>query len=125
MYVTEQSRLEATPISGLEHATLAGQAEGLRQLSLWRQKIAPGAATPPHRHDCEEVVLCSAGQGELHIAGEVHRFGADAVLVIPPAETHQIFNVGPHPMEILGVFSVSPVRVFLPDGEELLLPWRS
>ena len=30
-----------------------------------------GAATPPHRHDCDEVVLCQAGHGELHLDGEV------------------------------------------------------
>ena len=125
MYVIEQSPPEPAPIPGLAHTTLAGQAEGLRHLSVWRQSIAAGAATPPHRHDCEEVVLCSGGEGELHIAGEVHRFQADTTLVIPANEMHQILNTGAQPMEIVGVFSTSPVQVFLPDGAELPLPWRT
>jgi hypothetical protein len=83
MYVHEQTRPTPSPIPGLDHATWAGSPTGLSQLSLWRQNVAPGAATPPHRHDCEEIVLCSGGWGELHIAGEVHRFGADTTLNHP------------------------------------------
>ena len=125
MYVHEQTRPTPSPIPGIDHATWAGSPTGLTQLSLWRQSVAPGAATPPHRHDCDEIVLCSAGWGELHIAGEVHRFGADSTLTIARNALHQIFNVGPQPLEILGVFAATPVAVFLPDGSKLALPWLS
>jgi quercetin dioxygenase-like cupin family protein len=125
MYVHAQTRPAPSPIPGLDHATWAGSAIGLEQLSLWRQSVAPGAATPPHRHDCEELVLCSSGCGELHIAGEVHRFGADTTLAIPRNELHQIFNVGSTPLEIVGIFAATPVEVFLPDGSKLALPWAS
>lgn len=113
------------PIPGLDHATWAGSDEGLTQLSVWRQTIAPGAATPPHSHDCDEVVLCSAGSGELHIDGEVCAFGAHSTLVIPKGKPHQLFNTGALPMECVGLFGASPVNVFLPDGSTLDLPWRS
>lgn len=125
MYVNEQSAPTPTPIPGLSHATWAGQDEGLHQLSLWRQTIAPGAATPPHRHDCEEIVMCSCGLGELHIAGQVHRFGPGATVTVPRNEIHQIFNVGSDPMAIIAVLAVSPVEVFLPDGQRIDLPWRT
>ena len=125
MFVIEQNRPQATPIPGVAHATWAGSAEGLKQLSVWRQTLAPGAATPPHHHDCDEVVMCQAGHGELHIEGEVHRFAAHHTLVIAKAKPHQIFNTGPQPMEIVGVFGTTPVSVYLPDGEKLELPWRS
>ena len=85
----------------------------------------PGAATPPHRHDCDEVILCQAGVGELHVDGQVHRFGADCTLVLPRDCPHQIFNVGAIPMEILGVFGATPVATWLPNGEALELPWRT
>ena len=111
MNVIEQTRPAATPIPGVAHATWAGQAEGLEQLSVWRQTLAPGAATPPHRHDCDEVVLCLSGWGEVHSEGAVQRF--------------QIFNVGPQPMEIVGLFGATPVLTRLPDGSALDLPWRS
>ena len=125
MYVHPQTRPTASPIPGLDHATWAGSPTGLTQLSLWRQSVAPGAATPPHRHDCDEIVLCSGGWGELHIGGEAHRFGADTTLTIPRNALHQIFNVGPQPLEITGVFAATPVEVFLPDGSKLALPWQS
>ena len=125
MYVLEQQRPAPAPIPGLAHATWAGHDEGLSQLSLWRQTLAPGAATPPHRHDCDEVVLCQSGEGELQVDGEVHRFGPGTTLVLPKGRHHQIFATGAAPLEILGIFGSSPVGTFLPDGEALDLPWRS
>ena len=123
MYVHPQKRPAATSIPGVAHATWAGGPTGSLELSVWRQTLAPGAATPPHRHDCEEVVLCTAGCGELHMAGEVHRFGAESVITIPRGALHQLFNVGPQPLESVAAFAGTPVGVFLPDGSALELPW--
>ena len=123
--VIEQPRPQAMPLPGLLHATWAGQHHGLSQLSLWRQTLAPGAATPPHSHDCDEVVLCLAGNGELHVDGQVQRFEADRTLVLPRGGTHQILNTGALPLEILGAFGGTPVATFGADGARLELPWRS
>lgn len=125
MYVHEQSIPTPAPIPGVNHATWAGRAEGLTQLSVWRQTLAPSAATPPHRHDCDEVVLCQSGWGELHVEGQVHHFGPTSTLVLPRGRAHQIFNTGSTPMEIVGLFGATPVGTFLPDGEALALPWRT
>ncbi|WP_418317044.1 cupin domain-containing protein [Piscinibacter sakaiensis] len=125
MFVIEQTRPASSPIPGVAHATWAGHADGLDQLSIWRQTLQPGAATPPHRHDCDEVVLCLDGWGELHIGDTVQRFGADCSLVLPKGKDHQFFNTGPRPMEIIGIFGSSPVVTRLPDGSVLDLPWRS
>lgn len=125
MYVLGNQTLQPTPIPGIEHVTLAGSEDGLRNLSLWKQSIGPGGATPPHRHDCEEVVLVERGAGELHIEGHVHAFAANSTLVIPRNVVHQIINTAQEPLEIVGVFAVAPVPVFLPDGQQLALPWRS
>ena len=125
MNVIEQQRPAASPIPGVAHATWAGRDEGLRQLSVWRQTLAPGATTPPHRHDCDEVVLCLAGRGEVHADGTVLRFGPDCTVVLPKDRDHRIVNVGSEPMEIVGVFGATPVRTRLPDGSALDLPWRT
>ena len=124
-YVVEQSRPEATPIPGVFHATWAGSRDGLRSLSLWRQALAAGGATPPHSHECEEIVMCLSGRGEVHIAGEVHPFGAQQTVLLPANVPHQIFNVGPEPLEMTAVFAATPVPVALPDGSALELPWQS
>jgi len=125
MYVTHNQQRPEASLPGLVHRTLAGRADGLAHLSVWRQTIAPGGATPPHRHDCEEVVLIDRGEGELVIGGVAHRFGADSTLVIPRNVDHQIVNTGATPIECTAAFSVSPVAVYLPDGQALPLPWES
>ena len=125
MNVIEQTRPVATPIPGIAHATWASAAQGLEQLSVWRQTLAPGAATPPHRHDCDEVVLCLSGLGEVHQDGRAQRFGADTTVVLPKGSVHQLFNVGTQPLELVGIFAATPVAAYLPDGEAIELPWAS
>jgi mannose-6-phosphate isomerase-like protein (cupin superfamily) len=125
MNVIEQQRPAPTAIPGVAHTTFASAADGLSALSLWRQTLAPGAATPPHRHDCDEVVLCLAGCGEVHGEGRAERFGVDCTVVLPAHRDHQIFNVGPGPLEIVGVFAATPVVTRQPDGVAMELPWRS
>lgn len=126
MPVIEQQPQHPTPIPGLAHSTWAGSADGLQQLSVWRQTLAPGAATPPHRHPCDEVVLCVSGWGELHEDGAPpQRFGPDRTVLLPRGKLHQIFTSGPQPLELIGVFAATPVAVELPDGQAFELPWRS
>lgn len=125
MTVIAQTHPTPTPIPGVAHATWAGHDDGLQQLSVWRQSVAASAATPPHRHDIDEVVLCLSGSGELHIDGGVHPFCGGQTLVLPRDSMHQIFNTGDVPLEIVGVFGGTPVGTYLPDGSALALPWRS
>jgi len=123
MYVMQNQAPGETGFPGIEHATLAGSANGLRHLSIWQQSVAPGAATPPHRHACEEVVLCTAGEGELHIDGRIERFGADTTVVIPANVDHQILSVGERPLAFVAVLGMTPVQVQFPDGAPIALPW--
>ncbi len=125
MHVISNQQPEPSAISGIAHVTLAGQEEGLSKLSVWQQSVAPGSATPPHRHDCEEVVLCSAGIGELRLGDTVERFARDMTVVIPANAEHQIINIGNEPLQFVAVFSMSPVRACSPDGTAIDLPWRS
>jgi hypothetical protein len=45
--------------------------------------------------------------------------------LIPPLEEHQILNTGSTPVELVGIFSATPVGVFEPGGKALDLPWCS
>lgn len=125
MNVIDQQRPTPTPLPGIDHATWASAAQGLRQLSLWRQTLAPGAATPPHRHGCDEVVLCLGGWGEVRAEGRSQRFGPDTTVVLPQGQDHQLVNVGAGPLELIGIFAATPVDTCLPDGQVIELPWAS
>lgn len=125
MKINRDTRPIESPLPGIAHTTLASQADGLTALSVWRQRMAPGSGTPPHRHDCDEVVLCVSGQGELHTEGRVQRFGPDSALILPAGCDHQFFNVGTTELETIGIFAATPVMTRQPDGAPLALPWAS
>ena len=88
MYVLEQQRPAPAPIPGLAHATWAGHDEGLSQLSLWRQTLAPGAAMVCSvildRYlgfaEMEGVVSSSATQ-DSNLANNIHAFSLFGGLV--------------------------------------------
>lgn len=125
MNVIQNSELPRAALPGIDNVTLAGSPNGLQNLSVWRSCMAPGAATPPHRHDCEEVVLIQSGQGVLYLDGQEHRFGPDSTLIVPRNLPHQILNCGDGPMELIGIFAMSPVEVFSPEGQPIVLPWAT
>ena len=125
MQVLRNHELPQATIPGIVHTTLASRANGLAGVSMWRQRMDPGSATPPHRHDCEEIVLVLAGSGEVHYDGKVVPFGPDTTLVIPPHVDHQIFATGTVPMETVAAFSATPVGVTTAAGEVIPLPWAS
>ena len=125
MYIHRNSELASAALPGIQHTTLAGRDLGASQLSMWRQTAAPGASTPSHRHDCEEVVLVESGCGRLLVDGITVEFGPDSTLVLPAGRDHQIVNSGDAPLRLLAVFSSTPVATLLPDGQAIDLPWSS
>jgi quercetin dioxygenase-like cupin family protein len=125
MYVQAADSLPSSPIPGIAHLTLASRGHGLDALSVWKQAIDPGLGTPPHRHDCEEVVVVLEGSGELLIEGERLVFAAGATLVLPAGKDHQIVNSGAGPLTLVAAFSSTPVATYAPDGAAMELPWRT
>lgn len=125
MLVIDNRRLPKAELPGIEHQTLASHAQALARLSLWRQTMAPGSATPVHQHDCEEVVLVLSGSGEVRAKGIVTPFGPDTTLVLPPRVAHEIVNTGDAPLVTVAVFSATPVGTFTPNDERMELPWAS
>ena len=63
MNVNHNAATRKHNLPGLEHQTLAGRRDGLNNFEIWRQTIDAGAATPVHRHACEEVIVVLKGQG--------------------------------------------------------------
>jgi quercetin dioxygenase-like cupin family protein len=126
MYVTPAAiSLPPSPLPGIAHRTLARHGDGLGAMSVWKQAMAPGAATPPHRHDCDEVVVVLAGSGTLLIDGQTLSFSAGDTLLLPAERDHQIVNTGDGELATLATFAASPVVTALPDGAVIDLPWAS
>ncbi len=123
MQVNHNAAAETHQLPGLVHQTLAGRRDGLNDFEVWRQTIAGGAATPVHRHDCEEVIVIFAGEGVCYCDGREFHFKADDTLLIPPNAVHQIVNTGSADLDIMATLSMSPVRVETESGEHMALPW--
>ena len=123
MRVNQNSTVNTHHLPGLEHQTLAGGRDGLSGLEVWRQTIAAGAATPVHRHACEEVIVCLKGAAVCHYNGQEYHFKEDETLVIPSGVTHQICNAGDSELHIMAALAMAPVRVETPDNQPMALPW--
>ena len=89
---------------------------------MWKQSLAPGAATPPHFHECEEVIYVLAGREKSPPKDKRCPF-KDCTLILPAGKVHQITNTGAETIRLAALLSESPARVFLPSGERLMLPW--
>ncbi|MBQ5939474.1 MULTISPECIES: cupin domain-containing protein [unclassified Massilia] len=123
MQVRHVDSIPVFALPGIRHQTLASQAGGIQAFEVWQQTLAPGSATPLHRHDCEEVVVFTGGEGIMHHAGTETPCAAGTVLLCQPNELHQIVNTGGEPLTLYGILSGSPVPVVDAEGREIPLPW--
>jgi quercetin dioxygenase-like cupin family protein len=112
-------------LPGLNHRTFAGPEHGMKNLEVWGQVIEAGAATPVHRHACEEAIVILDGSGTLMINGETTAFGANSTLVIPADVVHQIVNTGDTKMVLIAALSTSHVKVCDANNQAMPLPWQS
>lgn len=124
MSVINNATVGKFSLPGLIHQTLASHAQGVSGMEVWMQTIAPGAATPVHRHACEEIIVILRGSGQVTIAGEEEMFGANSTIIVPPDAVHQLVNSGAEEMFLLGVLGVTPVNVTTAEGETIPLPWQ-
>jgi mannose-6-phosphate isomerase-like protein (cupin superfamily) len=125
MPVIANARVKKFTLPGIVHQTLAGPEHGLKSLEIWRHTLAPGAASPVHRHNCEEVVLILKGSGRVTIAGQDLDFGPDTTLIVPPGVDHQLVNTGTEEMALMAVLGAAPSETATPEGELIPLPWQA
>lgn len=123
MRVNQHTALPKHHLPGLEHQTLAGSKDGMRSFEIWRQTIAPQAATPVHCHDCEEVITVLSGKAACHYEGKTVTINTDESLLIPSSVIHQIVNAGDQDLYIMATLAMSPVQVKTPEGAPMPLPW--
>ena len=102
---------------------LATPSRGAAEVAVWRGVTEVGAASPPHTHDHEEVLVVLAGSGSASLDDQRVEVSPGDVVIVPPNRLHQLF--GPEDGEPLDAIAVMPIgtRTFLPDGEELQAPW--
>jgi len=123
MHVNQNKSIETYHLPGLDHQTLAGKKDGLKNFEIWRQTIKAGANTPVHRHECEEVLVILKGEGVCRSETKEHHFKEDDTVIIPKNVVHQICNTGPTDLHLLATLAMAPVKVKTEIGEMMPLPW--
>lgn len=117
-------RHDHTQIHSLHGNHIAGVAtpsSGARQVELWHGRMDAMAATPPHRHDTEEVVLFLKGSGHATVGDREVHYQAGDTLILPAGETHQLF--ADTACEFVAAMPIGGT-VRLPDNAVMDLPWR-
>jgi mannose-6-phosphate isomerase-like protein (cupin superfamily) len=125
MPIFNNDELETFELPGLRHQTIGGHKQRLETMEVWLQTMAPGAATPVHRHACEEVILVLSGSGTCRVGDDVLSFGPNSTLVLEPNVVHQIVNTSGEEMRLVAALGMAPARVETADGEALPLPWEA
>ena len=121
--IVKQNLVKAHNLPGLSHRTVAGPLQGFHTLEVWVQIVDPGAATPIHRHDCEEAIVILEGHGVLTLEGREQAFGPGETLVVPRDAVHQVTSTGPEPLHLVAALGAAPVRVHSATNERIPLPW--
>ena len=88
MPVVNNTSLPKFALPGLDHRTLAGPDNGMKNLEMWAQTIAAGAGTPVHRHACEEAIVILEGSGTLTAEGGLTGTGGSVTTGFGPAAFH-------------------------------------
>ncbi|MCM0612311.1 cupin domain-containing protein [Marinobacter sediminum] len=124
MPVYNNEEVEIFELPGIKHQTVGGLKQGVESMEVWMQSIAPGASTPAHCHDCDEVIIILSGSGECTVAGETTKFGPNSTLIIKPDVVHDIVNTSSEEMKLVAALGMGPVRVKTDEGKPLAVPWE-
>ena len=108
---------------GFRHQTVAGRHVGGAPVEVWHQVAEPGATTPRHHHDCDEVVVLLRGRARCTIGDLTEVVEAPATILLPGGQDHELTFLGPEPSECIAVFSGTPAPVYAPDGSRVPVPW--
>lgn len=125
MPIIRNEEIETLELPGIRHQTVGGRLQGLKTMEVWLQTMAPGAATPVHRHACEEVIVVLAGSGTCILEDRSYAFGPNSTLVVEPDAVHQIVNTSDEPMQLVAALGTAPVRVKTADGTPMHVPWEA
>jgi mannose-6-phosphate isomerase-like protein (cupin superfamily) len=125
MPIIRNQDIETLELPGIRHQTIGGHKQGVRTMEVWMQTMAPGAATPVHRHACEEVILVLSGSGTCMVDGRTFEFEANSTLIVEPDAVHQIVNTSSQDMKLVSALGTAPVRVKTQEGDALHVPWEA
>lgn len=89
----------------------SGSSPFARDITVFRERIAPGDAIPLHEHTIEEVLFVDAGRIEVRLGTERREVEAPAIVFVPARQAHGFRNVGKDVARIHAVFPSTEVTI--------------
>jgi quercetin dioxygenase-like cupin family protein len=94
----EDAAYEGKP-TGQAGIYFQGTTAGTRNFVTGRFSLRPNTEPhPPHRHAEEEVLIVTAGTGEVYCDGKTTKVGPGAVMYTAPNVEHGLKNTGEEPL---------------------------
>ena len=121
MHVVRPDEVREFGAGGHAIAGLVAPSRGARELTLLQARLAPGASTPAHQHDREELLVLASGVLEVCCGDDVWRVLPGEVAILPPGVDHEMTNVG-HEEAVMLLFSGAGARSFDRNGREMPTP---
>ena len=117
---------ESAPPFTADGTTVTGYAapsRGATSISLWRIELAPGAASPLHQLDVEEVFLGTGGRAMATIDGTNYSVSAGDCLILPAGAPFTITAAADEPFRAVACMPAGGRATLLPDGPTFVPPW--
>ena len=111
MHVLAHTPLVHQRLGGELSLVAVDRSRGVDGFEVWVHTLDALAQTAERQHGGELVVLVLAGGGKLLIDGSPQRFNAPCTLLIPPNAPFQLVNNGAATMQLVWVFTESPIAV--------------
>lgn len=85
--------------------------EFARELTVFKERVAPGDRIPLHVHGIEEVLFLDEGRVEVTLGDERREISPGAVVFIPAGMPHGFRNIGDDDVRIHAVFPAPNIDV--------------
>jgi len=106
---------------GVHVVGLAAPSRGSREISAWHLHLEPGAASPPHALDREEVFLVLEGAIHATYADRVETAGVGEALLLAPHE--EVTLSAPEDAALRAVAILPAGALATVGGEAHVPPW--
>jgi mannose-6-phosphate isomerase-like protein (cupin superfamily) len=108
-------------LAGTHVVGIAAPSRGARETCAWRLTLAPGASSPDHTLDREEVFVVLAGEAHATLDGERHAVREGDGLIVPAGVAFTIANPGDRPFEAVACLPVGGRATVA--GQAAAPPW--
>ena len=93
-------------LPGTQVVGLASPSRGASETCAWHLTLAPGASSPEHSLDREEVFVALAGTATAMLEGACHEVTAGDGLIVPAGTPFAIANPNDEPFEAVACLPV-------------------